>query len=62
VAAEWGDGRVWIAEKAASMGLIDGVMSFEKAYEALQAEIAKDTRQAIGRADRLHRMADLGGL
>jgi signal peptide peptidase SppA len=62
VAAEWGDGRVWIAEKAASMGLIDGVLSFDDAYKALQAEISKDPRQAIGRAERLHRMAELGGL
>lgn len=48
---DWADGRVWIAEKAHKMGLIDGVGSFEDAMSSLQilAEPQENNRQSTKR-------------
>jgi ClpP class serine protease len=59
IMSEWGDGKVWIAAKAQAMGLIDGIAPYDQTYKALQAEVARDPRQAIGRAERIHRIAEL---
>lgn len=55
----WASGKVWLASEAASMGLIDGVLSADDAHKLLLEAIARDPRQAIARADRLHRIAEL---
>jgi protease IV len=43
---EWADGRVWIADAAKQMGMIDGVMLFDEAMDGLRQRIERGTVQA----------------
>jgi len=56
---EWADGRVWIAQKAAEKGLIDGVSTFEAAVRELRAAIPEPKPSRVERVRLRARMTKL---
>lgn len=62
VEEEWGNGQVWIADKAWQMGLIDGVKTYDEAYRDLVQAIPQDYSQSIQRMQNRLRLQEVKNL
>lgn len=61
---EWADGRIWVGAKAQSLGLIDGVETFDTAMASLRQSITADARSGQHRrvaAEYSLRIAEMEG-